>query len=43
MERALRALNKSKSPGADRIPVKMLNDIVHRRVGANQGKREAFS
>ena len=29
MERALRALNKSKYPGAERIPVKILKDAVH--------------
>ena len=29
MERTIRALNKSKSPGADRIPVEILKDGVH--------------
>ena len=29
MERAIRALNKSKSPGADRTPFKILKDAVH--------------
>ena len=29
MERAIRALNNSKSPGADRIPVEILKDAVH--------------
>ena len=29
VERAVRALNKSKSPGADRIPVEILKDAVH--------------
>ena len=29
VERAIRALNKSKSPGADRILVKILKDAVH--------------
>ena len=29
VERATKALNKSQSPGADRIPVKMLKDAVH--------------
>ena len=29
VERATRALNKSKSPGADRIPVEILKDAVH--------------
>ena len=29
VERAIRALNKSKSPGADRIPVETLRDAVH--------------
>ena len=29
VERAAKALNKSQSPGADRIPVKMLKDAVH--------------
>ena len=29
MERAIRPLNESKSPGADRIPVEILKDAVH--------------
>ena len=29
VERAIRALNKSKSPGADKIPVEILKDAVH--------------
>ena len=29
VERAMRALNKSKSPGADRIPVKILKSALH--------------
>ena len=29
VERAIRALNKSKSPGADRIPVEILKDVLH--------------
>ena len=29
VERAIRALNKSKAPVADRIPVKILKDVIH--------------
>ena len=29
MERAIRSLSKTKSPGADRIPVEILKDVVH--------------